>query len=457
MKQFLITTLAEYQTHFWLDVAFYLQDKGHGVAFISFDDNSTEILKNERFSVTSFSEYFYNIEDHSSEFIDSLIDEYGISDLSYWFTHERMVYGVRDTQYLKNKLAASLLAADKACKELLKRGEVVLLQELGGFLSVIGSYHAGRKNGIDNWFIEPSFFKGHLLFIKNSFSALSFSEGVHDSPSHDLKDYLDKAKKNGTIVIPKKDAHQYSKAWKKIVNAKNAKRLYKKLIDKYYYKKYQEFGHVERYVSLHLNMLLNSIKLKAYYQDLSAIGSFVYYPLHVPGDMALTLRSPQYLDQLALIDFIARSIPHSYQLVIKEHPAMIGAIEAKGIIDLLKRNPNITLLNPAVNNYDVLSKADSIVSVNSKSGAEALLLGKTVLVFGDAFYSKCPLVNYVENLRDFPSMIRQALIKPKNIDLNEKLKYFEAVWRESHSGELYISDKENVDVFCSSILANLMN
>ena len=46
---------------------------------------------------------------------------------------------------------------------------------------------------------------------------------------------------------------------------------------------------------------------------------FVYYPLHVPADMALTLRSPEYLDQVATIDFLLRTIPDSHVLVAKEH------------------------------------------------------------------------------------------------------------------------------------------
>ena len=40
----LITTLAEYQTRFWLKVAIELQNSGKEVVLLSFDDRSSELL-----------------------------------------------------------------------------------------------------------------------------------------------------------------------------------------------------------------------------------------------------------------------------------------------------------------------------------------------------------------------------------------------------------------------------
>src|SRR6201985_2857230 len=118
--------------------------------------------------------------------------------------------------------------------------------------------------------------------------------------------------------------------------------------------------------------------------------------------MALTLRSPEYLDQVATIDFLLRTLPDTHMLVVKEHPAQIGAISASRLFELDKRFDNFILLPPQTNNYAVLGRADAIVSVNSKSGAEAVLPGKPVLGMGDAFYRSCPLVFATERLSDVP-------------------------------------------------------
>ena len=97
---------------------------------------------------------------------------------------------------------------------------------------------------------------------------------------------------------------------------------------------------------------------------------------------------------------------------MKEHPAQIGAIPAGRLFELAQRFDNFVLLPPQTNNYAVLGRADAVVSVNSKSGAEAVLLGKPVVVMGDAFYRSCPLVFAVDRLSDVPQRLREALHAP---------------------------------------------
>jgi capsule polysaccharide export protein KpsC/LpsZ len=179
---------------------------------------------------------------------------------------------------------------------------------------------------------------------------------------------------------------------------------------------------------------------------------FVYYPFHVPADMALTLRSPEYLDQVATIDFLLRTLPDTHVLVVKEHPAQIGAISASRLFELARRFDNFVLLPPQTNNYAVLGRADAIVSVNSKSGAEAVLLGKPVVVMGDAFYRSCPLVFAVDRLADVPQRLREAL-RAQSSDPAKAAPYFETAWRKSFPGELYIDNPQQLDTFAASLLS----
>src|SRR3546814_5093693 len=52
----LISTLAEYQTDFWLRVGLECQHRGVDCEFLSFDDRSTEALRQAGFRVYAFSE-----------------------------------------------------------------------------------------------------------------------------------------------------------------------------------------------------------------------------------------------------------------------------------------------------------------------------------------------------------------------------------------------------------------
>src|SRR3546814_11917155 len=96
--------------------------------------------------------------------------------------------------------------------------------------------------------------------------------------------------------------------------------------------------------------LFRSLRLRKQYTELGQLANFVYFPLHVPGDMALTMRSPEYLDQLSLIEQILRAVPANCNVAIKEHPAMIGACDATRLMEMRRRYPQFKILPPTTNN-----------------------------------------------------------------------------------------------------------
>jgi len=449
--QILITTLAEYQTRFWLRVGLDLKRRGCSPAFLSFDDRSSEMLRAAGLRVFSATGRPAGL-DASEAVMSAAMSHYDIQKLNFWFGHERFAFGVSDSAELRRKLLWSLQAADEALEVLSAQGPVKVVQELGGFLSVIGTYFAARRRGIDNWFVEPSFFRGRLFFQRNSFAATDISGLLEDPVPAEVMRYLEETARQGAIVVPIKDQHQYVAGPKKIVNTRNIRRLVEKLIDKYVFGKRQEFGYIGSHVSAHIKMLLGSRRLRSVYTPLERCSPFVYYPLHVPGDMALTLRTPHLLDQLALIEFLCRSVPHTHLVAVKEHPAMVGAIDASRMLDLMQRYDNLRLLPPSTNNYEVLRCADVIVSINSKSGAEAALIGKPVVVLGDAFYRNSPLVRRVDNLRDLPQIVDEALGAAQNQCADLVPRYFAEVWRRCYAGELYVTDERNVDIFTNGML-----
>jgi hypothetical protein len=450
----LITTLAEYQTRFWIPVAQRLRSAGREVKLLAFDDRSAEMAAAQGIPVVNMYrnglEGGASIDDESA--FNARIASYGIDGTNFLFSHERVTFGIRDTAALRRRFMIYANAMEAVLDQLAARGQhAVVVQELGGFLSVIACFHAARKRGIRNWFIEPSFFRGRLHYTADSFAAPDTMATPSESVSPEVRAYLDETLRQRAIVIPQKDRHQYSAAFNKIANARNARRLVEKLWDQFALGKHQEFGHNLRHARAHAAMALGATRLKKLYRPMPET-PFVYYPLHVPADMALTLRSPEYLDQIATIDFLLRTLPDTHVLVVKEHPAQIGAIPANRLFELARRFDNFVLLPPQTNNYAVLGRADAIVSVNSKSGAEAVLLGKPVVVMGDAFYRSCPLVFAVDRLKDVSQRLREAL-RSQSFDPAKAAPYFETAWRKSFPGELYIDNPQQLDTFAASLLS----
>ena len=233
--------------------------------------------------------------------------------------------------------------------------------------------------------------------------------------------------------------------------ARNWRRLVEKLIQKHVLKQQEEFQHIGGHVRRHVRMTMNAARLRKFYAEVPAQDPFIYYPLHVPADFALTIRSPEYLDQLSLIDFVCRVAPLGRKVLIKEHPALIGALPADRMSDLLRRHDNLVLLSPGINNHTVLRQAEAVVTVNSKAGAEALLYRRPVLALGDSFYRDSGLVTVIDALRDLPGRLSGAPA-PAEDDVN---RFLQDVWSASVPGELYDLRAENVAEFAASLLGVL--
>jgi hypothetical protein len=450
----IITTLAVYQTDFWLDVADSLRGEGTTCVFLSFDDRSTDMIRARGFEVHGPGGVHRAKPLNEAEFRAALT-KFGVEDPAYWLGHERVTFGLSDQNALRERFVNYLELADRVCAEQKARGTVAMVQEVGGFVCVIASYFAARRHGIDNWFIEPSFFRGRLFFTRNTFSAPEPRTGVA-AASEEVRGYLQRTLAGRHIVVPLKDKHHYSAVTRKIFNRRNSLRLVQKIIDKHLLGKHQEFGHIGHHVRTHLRMLASSLRLRSHYSQLADLGRFVYFPFHVPADMALTIRAPAYLDQLALIDQLARQLPAGVQLAVKEHPAMIGAMDARRLIGILGANPNLVLLNPSCNNYDVLGRAELVVSVNSKSGAEALLAGTPVIALGDSFYRTSGLVHLADSPAIASATISRLLANAKEVpDLPSTEAFFQRVWESSYPGELFVASPDNARLFSHSLQAAL--
>ena len=443
------TTLAMNQTLFFEALARALEEKGLAAAHIAFHERSHEYLT--RRGQLSFNAF--------AAPPDGAVDwrALGIDNPSFLLSHEKAAFEIADTARLLAKFASYARAVTAVIEKLLGEGRrLSIVQELGGFTSILATFHAARARGIDNWFLEPSFFRGRLLIVRNSLAALPIGGPSGKAPCPEVHAYLAAALQRQSAIVPAKDTHHYRQPWRKIADRRHLLRLVEKIKDKYLLGKREEFSHIGGHVWRHARMAGSSLLLKTHYRPLEGARPFIYYPLHVPADVAVTLRSPHYLDQYALIDYLCRVTPAPYKVAIKEHPALVGAIDYRRIRGLLAARDNLVLLDAGINNYRILEEARAVVTINSKSGAEALLLAKPVLVLGDAFYRASSLVVAVEKLQDLEACLRTALASPGRIATDEVLSYFQDVWEHTFPGELYLTEPANIAACANSLLDVLL-
>jgi hypothetical protein len=444
------STLAMNQTVFFEALGRALEQQGIAVAHIAFHERSHDYLTAR--GQKSFNAFGGG--DLPESPVEGPVDwgGLGIANPAFLLSHEKAAFEIADTRLLLEKFARYARAAVGVLDRLAAQGRrLSVVQELGGFTSILATFHAARARGIDNWFLEPSFFRGRMLFLLNGLAALPIPGPSGRMPSAEMTRYLQATLKEQSAIVPRKDAHHYRHPWRKIADRRHLLRLLQKVADKHLLGKHEEFGHIAGHVWRHARMAGKSLLLKRRYRPIEGAAPFVYYPLHVPADVAITLRSPQYLDQYALIDYLCRVTPSPYKVAIKEHPALIGALDYGRLRALLAARDNLVLIDAAINNYRILKAARAVVTINSKSGAEALLLGKPVLVLGDAFYRPCALVTAIDRLQDLEPQLRATLASTGAIEQADVLRYFQDVWDHTLPGELYQAEPENIARFARSL------
>ena len=155
-KCIVFTTLAIYQTKFWIEVGLRFKEIGYNVAFISFDDCSSDIIERNRFDLLRVRGCRKKISTLAAvDFFNSL----KIDNPSLLLSHERITFGIKNSQNLTSKFSEYFDLISDFLDDLDQSYEVTVIQELGGFISVLATFEAAKAKGIDNYFIEPSFFK----------------------------------------------------------------------------------------------------------------------------------------------------------------------------------------------------------------------------------------------------------------------------------------------------------
>lgn len=108
---------------------------------------------------------------------------------------------------------------------------------------------------------------------------------------------------------------------------------------------------------------------------------YVFFPLHMEPETALAMKSPEFNEQLAVIEFLAKNLPAGVLLVVKEHFAAIGR-RPKDFYRIIAEIPNVVMVPPDCYAADLVRGAKAAAVITSTLGAEAAMLGIPVLSFG---------------------------------------------------------------------------
>jgi hypothetical protein len=144
-------------------------------------------------------------------------------------------------------------------------------------------------------------------------------------------------------------------------------------------------------------------KTQAYFNEDLPLGvPFVFFPLHLEPEATTQLYANYYENQLEVITALAKSLPVSWVLAVKEHPNMKSG-RSWSFYRRLSRLPNVVLIAPETPSWRLVQECRLVATLSGTSGLEAGIIGKPALVFGDPVWGYAPTALKVKSLHELHS------------------------------------------------------
>jgi Capsule polysaccharide biosynthesis protein len=203
----------------------------------------------------------------------------------------------------------------------------------------------------------------------------------------------------------------------------------------------------------------NRKKSARYFKDASAAGErFLFYPLHYEPEIA-TLVLSQY-EQASAIDIIARQLPLSWRLVIKEHPLGAGQRPVSFYKEITDRYPNVVFLDADIAGNVLVRRASAVFTLSGTTILDALILNRPVIYTSPSRLGAFGLGVLTHDLINFGAALTAAQMK---IATDTELVFMlSAIRRHSAQfkfvepfGDLSVLEPDNIDKMGNALMTRV--
>ena len=143
----------------------------------------------------------------------------------------------------------------------------------------------------------------------------------------------------------------------------------------------------------------------------------IFFAMHFQPEQSTLTQGNWYLNQVALIENISKSLPLNYTLIIKEHPWGRG-IRPIWQYKYLSNFHNIILCDAS--SKEIVKKTEAVLTISGSIIIETMVLDKPVIMFGNNFFDYSKLVYRINNISDLPSLLYKILIEKKTLSKKER-------------------------------------
>lgn len=116
---------------------------------------------------------------------------------------------------------------------------------------------------------------------------------------------------------------------------------------------------------------------------------FIYLPLHYTPEVSDIYFGTNFDHHAGFVAQLAKHIPSTTQLYVKEHTSMPGN-RPTSFYEELNSLYNVKIIHPSVDTFSLIKNSTAVATVTGTAGWEAYLLGKPVIALGNVFYNSLP-------------------------------------------------------------------
>ena len=167
--------------------------------------------------------------------------------------------------------------------------------------------------------------------------------------------------------------------------------------------------------------------------------NLIFFALQQEPERSLLISAPDYIDQVENVNFIAKSIPKNYHLVVKEHPTQGPPTRdwrKKSDYQKMMNNPNVTLIHPSVSADKIIKKSKLVISISGTLALETAFYGIPSITFTDNDYPLIPSISKLNSKDELSKLIRSSLENVRN-NPDDVKKYFDILEKNSFIFNLY--------------------
>jgi len=201
----------------------------------------------------------------------------------------------------------------------------------------------------------------------------------------------------------------------------------------------------EAFPMLYQSMLFNyngrifKRQLKKYYESLcteiNLNDKYVFVALHYQPEETTCPSAGHYVSQNLIIENLAEVLPNDIKIVVKEHssqfhPKMEGHTgRNKWFYNDLLKISRVVLVSSDDPSFDYIDNALAVATGTGTIGWEAIVRGKPVLIFGNAWYEYCDNVFRINSKDELLNVIKKILSgKLKSADY---ISYAKAIFKNA--------------------------